>query len=81
MKRALENVTESFQKQLRDHQEAVAKLENELTQRRELMIKLQGALEGFDILNNESMKPENLPHIQLDDEDEEIPVEEIIDEE
>ncbi len=81
MKKALDTITESFKQQLKEHNEAIQKLENELAQRRELALKLTGALEGFNLLENESMKPENLPEIQLDDEDEDIPTDEIEDDE
>ena len=70
MKKALETVYESFQNQLKEQSDAIAKLENELLQRRELALKLQGAIEGFGVLNEEAKKPENLPMVQLDDEDE-----------
>ena len=81
MKKALDNITDSFKAQLKEHNEAIQKLETELAQRRELALKLSGALEGFNLLESESMKPENLPEIQLDDEDEDIPTDEIEDDE
>ena len=71
MKKALETVYQSFETQLKEHNEAIAKLESELVQRRELALKLQGALEGFALLEQETKKPENMPFVQLDDEDEE----------
>lgn len=70
MKKALETVYTSFETQLKEQNEAIQKLESELAQRRELALKLQGALEGFGVLNEEAKKPENLPMVQLDDEDE-----------
>lgn len=70
MKKALESVYKSFQTQLNEHNEAIEKLEREIIQRRELALKLQGAIEGFAVLQEESKKPENLPMVQLDDEDE-----------
>ena len=70
MKKALETVYTSFETQLKEQNEAIRKLESELAQRRELALKLQGALEGFGVLNEEAKKPENLPMVQLDDEDE-----------
>tara|TARA_B100002019_G_C21202118_1_gene564600 strand:+ start:943 stop:1203 length:261 start_codon:yes stop_codon:yes gene_type:complete len=70
MKKALETVYKSFETQLKEHNEAIAKLESELVQRRELALKLQGALEGFALLDQEAKKPENMPFVQLDDEDE-----------
>jgi hypothetical protein len=70
MKKALETVYTSFQTQLKEQSEAIQKLENELMQRRELALKLQGAIEGFGVLQQESTKPENMPMVQLDDEDE-----------
>ena len=70
MKKALETVYKSFQTQLNEHTEAIEKLEREIMQRRELALKLQGAIEGFAVLQEESKKPENLPMVQLDDEDE-----------
>lgn len=70
MKKALETVYTSFENQLKEHNEAIMKLESELVQRRELALKLQGALEGFALLDKESKKPENMPMVQLDDEDE-----------
>lgn len=81
MKKALENIQDSFETQLKEHNQAIQKLETELVQRRELALKLAGALEGFTLLTNESLKPENLPEIQLDDEDEDIPADEIEDDE
>ena len=70
MKKALETVYTSFETKLKEQNEAIQKLESELAQRRELALKLQGALEGFGVLNEEAKKPENLPMVQLDDEDE-----------
>ena len=70
MKKAFETVYTSFENQLREHSEAIQKLESELAQRRELALKLQGAIEGFALLDKESKKPENMPMVQLDDEDE-----------
>ena len=70
MKKALETVYTSFQNQLKEQNEAIQKLETELAQRRELALKLQGAIEGFGVLNEEAKKPENMPMVQLDDEDE-----------
>jgi hypothetical protein len=81
MKKALDTITESFKQQLKEHNQQIQKLENELMQRKELALKLSGALEGFDLLEVESQKPENLPEIQLDDEDEDIPTDEIEDDE
>ena len=81
MKKALETIQDSFESQLKEHNQTIQKLESELMQRRELALKLQGALEGFSLLENESLKPENLPEIQLDDEDEDIPTDEIEDDE
>jgi len=80
MKKALETVYTSFQTQLKEQSEAIAKLENELVQRREIALKLQGALEGLGVLTEESKKPENLPMVQLDDEDEDEEEEEIVEE-
>lgn len=70
MKKAFETVYTSFENQLREHSEAIQKLESELLQRKELALKLQGAIEGFALLDKESKKPENMPMVQLDDEDE-----------
>ena len=70
MKKALETVYASFQNQLKEQSEAIQKLESELFQRKELALKLQGAIEGFGVLDKESKKPENMPMVQLDDEDE-----------
>ncbi len=70
MKKALETVYTSFQNQLKEQNDAIQKLESELAQRRELALKLQGAIEGFGVLTEEAKKPENLPMVQLDDEDE-----------
>lgn len=80
MKKAFETVYTSFENQLREHNEAIQKLESELMQRRELALKLQGALEGFTLLDKESKKPENMPFVQLDDEDEDEEEEEIVEE-
>jgi hypothetical protein len=71
MKKALETVYTSFENQLKEHNDTIMRLESELAQRRELALKLQGALEGFALLDKESKKPENMPMVQLDDEDEE----------
>ena len=81
MKKALDTITDSFKQQLKEHNQQIQKLENELLQRKELALKLSGALEGFNLLEAESHKPENLPEIQLDDEDEDIPTDEIEDDE
>ena len=70
MKKALETVYQSFEVQLKEHKEAIAKLESEIYQRRELALKLEGALEGFALVDKEAKKPENMPFVQLDDEDE-----------
>tara|TARA_R100000005_G_C4998479_1_gene205139 strand:- start:375 stop:668 length:294 start_codon:yes stop_codon:yes gene_type:complete len=70
MKKALETVYQSFEKQLEEHKAAIAKLESEVLQRRELALKLEGALEGFALVDQEAKKPENMPFVQLDDEDE-----------
>ena len=70
MKKALETVYASFEKQLEEHKAAIAKLESEVLQRRELALKLEGALEGFALVDQEAKKPENMPFVQLDDEDE-----------
>lgn len=70
MKKALDTVYTSFENQLKEHNDAILKLETELAQRRELALKLQGALEGFALLDKEAKKPENMPFVQLDDEDE-----------
>ena len=69
MKKALETVYASFEKQLEEHKAAIAKLESEVLQRRELALKLEGALEGFALVDQEAKKPENMPFVQLDDED------------
>tara|TARA_B100001939_G_C16468362_1_gene416112 strand:- start:80 stop:304 length:225 start_codon:yes stop_codon:yes gene_type:complete len=71
MKKAVDTIVTSFQSQLEEHNKKISELESELTQRKELKLKLQGALEGFALLDEESKKPENQPIIQLDDEDEE----------
>lgn len=82
MKKALENINESFMKQLKEVQDNIMDLEQKLLQQRELGLKLQGALEGFALVDKESKKPENLPMVQLDDEDEDssVTVEDVIEE-
>ena len=80
MKKALDNINESFTKQLKECQQEIMNLEQQLMARRELSLKLQGALEGFSLVDQESKKPENQPIIQLDDEDESPVVEDVIEE-
>ena len=78
MKKALENINDSFSKQLKECQQEIMRLDQELLARRELALKLQGALEGFALVDQESKKPENQPMVQLDDEDESTIVEDVI---
>ena len=79
MKKALETINESFGKQLNECQQEIMNLEQQLMARRELALKLQGAIEGFALVDKESKKPENQPIVQLDDEDEPT-VEDVIEE-
>ncbi len=71
MKKAVDTITTSFKSQLAEHDKKISELETELASRKEMKLKLQGALEGFSLLDEEFKKPENQPIIQLDDEDEE----------
>jgi len=82
MKKALDEINESFRKQLNECQQELMNLENQLMARKELALKLQGALEGFALVDQEAKKPENQPMVQLDDEDENtgVTVENILEE-
>lgn len=80
MKKALEDINESFKKQFQEVSQEIMNLEQQLMSRKELALKLQGAMEGFALVDKESKKPENQPVVQLDDEDEEPTVEDVIEE-
>lgn len=80
MKKALEDINESFKKQFKEVQQEIMNLEQQLMARKELALKLQGAMEGFALVDQESKKPENQPIVQLDDEDEKPVIEDVIEE-
>lgn len=80
MKKALDNINDSFAKQLKQVNNEIMQLEQQIIGKRELALKLQGALEGFALVDKEAKKPENQPMIQLDDEDEDMEIEDVIEE-
>ena len=56
-----EQLLENFKSQQQAVAEEIRKAEMELAQKKELYVKLQGAIEGFTLLNGETEEPEVSP--------------------